>query len=79
MFLSQVNELKLKFSVFHIPLLGNALSVSVGECRRVSATFLFFCPWLVLSVSSRVGELVVGEYLLSASCHVGQLSVGELS
>ena len=34
---------------------------------------------LVQSVSSRVGELVVGEYLLLASCNVGQLSVGELS
>ena len=32
-----------------------------------------------MSVSSRVGELVVGEYLLSVSSHVGQLSVGEVS
>ena len=58
MFLSQVNDLKLKFSVFHIPLLGNAISVSVGECRRVSATFFYFffvgdlsCLSAVVSVS----------------------------
>ena len=32
-----------------------------------------------MSASSRVGELVVSEKLLSLSCCVSQLSVGELS
>ena len=50
----------------------------------MSANFVNLCRLLVLSVSSRVGELVVvelvvGEYLLLVSCHVGQLFVGELS
>ena len=43
------------------------MSASVGE---------FFKK---LSVTCRVGELVVGEKVPSLSCRVGQLSVGELS
>ena len=45
----------------------------------MSVSFLKNCLCLVLSASGRVGELVVGEKLLSLSCRVGQLSVGELS
>ena len=50
-------------------------SVSVGDCRRVFKKIV--CD--VLSASGRVGELVVGEKLLSLSYRVGQLYVGELS
>ena len=46
--------------------------MSVGEfLKKLSMTFL--------SASGRVGELVVGEKLLSVSCRVGKVSVGELS
>ena len=45
----------------------------------MSMSYLKNCLCLVLSAGGRVGELVVGEKLLSLSCRVGQLSVGELS
>ena len=76
MFLSQENELKLKFSVFHIPLLGIALSVSVDECRRL---FLFFVgdmsslsavvsvSWLSVNICCR--RVVMSASCLSVSCH----------
>ena len=61
MFLSQVNELKLKFSVFHIPLLGNALSVSVDECRPLyffigdlsSLSAVVSVSWLSVNICCR--------------------------
>ena len=73
---SVTNELKLKFSVFHIPLLGNALSVSVDECRRL---FYFFVgvlsslsavvsvSWLSANISCR--RVVMSASCLSVSCH----------
>ena len=45
----------------------------------MSVSFKKKCLRLVVSVSSRVGEFVVGEKVPSLSCRVGQLSVGELS
>ena len=67
---------KLKFSVFHIPLLGNALSVSVDECRR---HFYFFVgdlsslsavvsvSWLSVNICCR--RVVMSASCLSVSCH----------
>ena len=67
-----------KFSVFHIPLLhvGNALSVSVDECRRL---FYFFIgdlsslsavvsvSWLSVNICCR--RVVMSASCLSVSCH----------